>query len=502
MIIGLIKTLLMASLLSYCVIAASQEVSKEFYYFGGGGEPEGDSTIFDNELTPIGKFINSSDWKSTISFNGGHAKTEKLIKKKMSKAQNIGSFTKANYNKLIDEMILKIQSGKLKKGDQLMVSINSHGSMNNGEKTHLIASSGKAATNMLSLSGSEAVNLDRLEEVINLASEKGVKLAIIDQSCFSGNLLNIKNDKVCLISATGKDQFSYSKAPTNQLYLDYLISSEENTFTRKFNKQLKKGRNLEDIFLMARSDGIHADFPMISTSEGRTINDMIYDLIVPYLHYNGEAINTSIDNLQRSYLKNDNIPQYACTLENNYNILQDLLLQYEQIEKINDISLGNEFLDLRYALAKYRDYQKNYADLLNQRVQLESKIISIVLEDYAQDKDLWENSTAISLLDFDMTEMIHFMEELKKNEGSSYPKESARALSIYKRRQKISDGIKLKLGSSYPKNIDHLIRFNPLDSQSITLAQNVSVAARKVYTSLYKKMKNNKDSNPCRDFVL
>lgn len=502
MVIGLHKTLLIAFLLSFGVMAESQVVNKEFYVLGGGGEPEGKSTIFDQEITPMGKFLNSSDWKGTVSFNGGHADTENLIKTKMNKALDAGSFTQENYNKLIDEMISKIQSGKLKKGDQLMVSINSHGAMNNGGKTHLVASSSSAATNMLSLSGSTVVNLDRLEEVAKLASEKGVKLALIDLSCFSGNLLNIKSDKVCMISSTGKDQFSYSKVPSKDFFLSFLFPSTPNTFTGKFNEQFKKGKNLEEIFLKARENGMEADFPMISTNEGRIINDMIYDFIVPYLHFNGQASNTSIDNLRSSYLENANIQEYACKVEKNYNIFQDLLLEYEKIEKINDLSLGDEFLDLRYALAKYRDYQKGYADLLNQRVELELKIKKILKKDYSADKELWEHSEAMSFLDFNMSEIIFLMEKLKKDEGEKYPETSTKVLKLLQKRQKISENIKAKIEDAYPKGVDHLVRFNSLDSHSVKLAEDVSIAARKVYNSLYKKMKDNKAANPCRDFVL
>lgn len=68
-------------------VGHAEEASKQFYFLGGGGEPQGDTTIFDGEVKRVGSFINSSGWNSTVSFNGGHAKTEDLIKSKMGKAK-------------------------------------------------------------------------------------------------------------------------------------------------------------------------------------------------------------------------------------------------------------------------------------------------------------------------------------------------------------------------------------------------------------------------------
>ena len=53
---------------------------KHLYILGGGGDPAGDTTIFDTDLKNMSKFANKSDWKTTISFNGGHKNTEKIIK--------------------------------------------------------------------------------------------------------------------------------------------------------------------------------------------------------------------------------------------------------------------------------------------------------------------------------------------------------------------------------------------------------------------------------------
>ncbi len=86
---------------------------KQLYILGGGGEPVGDETIFDSSLKDLSNFVKSSDWKTTISFNGGHSKTEKIIKNNFKKGINGGDFVKLNY-----DVILKDIEDKLLKGSK------------------------------------------------------------------------------------------------------------------------------------------------------------------------------------------------------------------------------------------------------------------------------------------------------------------------------------------------------------------------------------------------
>jgi hypothetical protein len=51
-----------------------------FIFIGGGGEPEGETTIFDKNIEGMKEYYQSNKFKNTtISFNGGHTKTEEII---------------------------------------------------------------------------------------------------------------------------------------------------------------------------------------------------------------------------------------------------------------------------------------------------------------------------------------------------------------------------------------------------------------------------------------
>ncbi len=174
---SLILTFTLTTSLGY-----SREVKNQFYFLGGGGEPKGETTIFDNDVKLISGFINSPGWETTVSFNGGHKKTEDIISTKLPNVKNAGPFVEANYNKLIKEMTDKISDGTLASGDQLMISIDTHGGRKGKEITHKISLSGSAATNLNTLAGATTVDLDKLQVLIDLAAAKGVKLAVIDMS--------------------------------------------------------------------------------------------------------------------------------------------------------------------------------------------------------------------------------------------------------------------------------------------------------------------------------
>ena len=51
---------------------------------GGGGEPEGDTTIFDGDINDLGQNLKNLKWNTEISFNGGHKNTEKIIQEEIN----------------------------------------------------------------------------------------------------------------------------------------------------------------------------------------------------------------------------------------------------------------------------------------------------------------------------------------------------------------------------------------------------------------------------------
>jgi hypothetical protein len=68
--------------------AEAKPHKKLFYGIGAGGEPKGPSTQFDSTLSVLGNFSGNPGWDMTVSFDGGHPKTEELIATKFKKAKN------------------------------------------------------------------------------------------------------------------------------------------------------------------------------------------------------------------------------------------------------------------------------------------------------------------------------------------------------------------------------------------------------------------------------
>lgn len=475
------------------MISYSQVVKKKYYLLGGGGEPSGISTIFDSDLDLAAKFVNNSEWDTTVSFNGGHKITENIIRTKFGHARNAGSFVEKNYNNLLDEMINKIKDGELKSGDQLMVTINSHGSKKYGnEKTHHIALSYGEAKNLQYLDDAISVSLDKLEQLASLASKAKVKLAIIDLSCFSGNTLTIKNDNVCVISASGTEQYGYT-APYIPIYFGNLTFA----FGPEFFSSLKKGRNLEDVYLRARVIGELPDFPMISTPEGIEINNMMYKLITPYLNYNSDKDRRITDFRDMYSEQNTEFEKKRCDLRGNFEQFQNLLDQLSPLESALDyLNIDNLYIArLKNALKNYRIYQLQYEHSIQNTFNVKSEIFKILNRDFPNDQNIWEPYDVLTLLTLDVNSTLkQFSKVDLDNPNNEF-------LANLKKLQKITSHVQMTLSAESRKKLnDHKMFFAKHD-KSQELASAVSVAAKKVYNNLYESIKSKK-SNPCRDFIL
>ncbi len=470
-------------------------IEKHFYMLGGGGEPKGEKTIFDNDLKNIGSFSNNSDWKTTVSFNGGHGRTEDILASRFSKAINAGPFLEKSYNQMINEMITKIESGLLKDGDQLMLVINTHGARNTSkEKTHAIATAKSTANDLTNLSGAETVNLDNLETLANLAAAKGVKLAIMDMSCFSGNLLNIKNDKVCMISATGSKQFGYAGT------FDLGLFSMTNTFSGKFFDLMKPGKNLEDIFLAAREKAWTADYPMISTKNGRLIDDLLYKMITPYLNYNDGQFN-SFSNQYPS--RSETFENTVCSQSKNYDQLKSLLVQYEQVDAVTDQLAKQNFKSLRESLEEYRQYQLNYEVSLRGQFQTEKEITSLLEKKYPDQKKIWKDIAPLDFLDNqDDSQLSVYKKLLSESKSEQSRKMWQSSIDSIILKKEMSESIKASLSDESRNKLKEYEKAFSKSDVTKKLAVNVASQAKKVYESLYRKEMSNSSPNPCRDFIL
>lgn len=266
------------TLITFLISSHLVQAENHMLLIGGGGEPKGESTIFDSGMKKLGTNLKSANWNYQVSFNGGHAATEEILANHFPKSSPTASaFTNTNYDKMIKDYIEKINNNEIKSGDQLMIIINTHGSSaSEGQLTHKVAAAGAPIQNADDLSGGSLVSLDEMQKIVKLTEQKGIKLAIVDLSCHSGKTLELKKSletdspNTCIVTATGPDHYG---------------NAGPQSFSENFMEELKTGENLEDVFLKARLRSPFAEYPMISTEENDKIVKDIYEGITPYLYY-------------------------------------------------------------------------------------------------------------------------------------------------------------------------------------------------------------------------
>lgn len=279
---------------------------------GAGGE-DGDKvdTIFDDAIKNLAAYTKRSPGiRVDVALDGGHIITDAIIKKQFPASVEKSNFLASDYARLIEKYKKKLESNEIGPNDQLMIFVDSHGAEKQPQfKTHSIATSASTTTNLNTLEGAQTVDLDQLEILKNLAKEKGVKMAIVDGSCHSGNTLALADDNTCVIAGTGPNHYGYGAFPEN------------------FVKEMKKGKNLEEIFLKTREADLTNAFPMISTDENAEITSTIYDKISPYLYKYDDK-----DDKMTPYLIENNDPLKMCIADQNFNSL------LETIDKANKLN--------------------------------------------------------------------------------------------------------------------------------------------------------------------
>jgi hypothetical protein len=456
---------------------------------GGSGDPAGTSTIFDTNLKNLGTNLQTSNWKYQISFNGGHADTESIMRNQFGNSVAPSTpFTDANYNKMIADYKKKILSGEITSSDQLMLVIDSHGAEQGyDEKTHSIAVTNPdaAPTEKLDynkLSGSPTVNLDALEELVKLTNAKGIKLAIIDMSCHAGNTLALKKNapNTCIVTASGPVHYSFAG---------------EGTFSNNFWKKLKPGVNLEDAFLQARLESTDPSFPMISTNENDQITNEVYNTLTPYLYY----VTPKVDKLT-PYIKTSSNDQVICRRDADFSALISKINQLQQAANgYNGDELKNLLILYKYTqdkmLAKIKAVGGPEAEKVEKfEAPLDAKTRKLT-EPFSISMTMKELARMTPI------DTVNYMQERYNTEKN--PKEKAKNLASLNT-WKLVKARYLEVTKQYPG----LLKYNSEVSNMVKemnnnfmTAQKIAAEEKKFYNSLYMKKKSN-SNDPCRQIVF
>lgn len=458
--------------------------------FGGGGEPKDKpGTIFDKGLQGIADYTKRSPEVMTeVAFNGGHPETEDILNNRFSGNIKKSPFEEADYKRLIQSYISKLQNKELVKGDQLMIMINTHGAEKQPQfKTHSIATSVGNPTNLNSLQGAHTVDLDQLEVLKNLAKAQGVKMAIVDNSCHSGNSLSLADENTCVITASGPNHYGF--AP----------------FSENFIELMQNGKNLEDVFLEARAMDQTPSFPMISTPQGLKANALLYENMTPFLYYD----DPKYDKLT-PYLQAHSDERQMCLSEENFLSLLQTIDKIEETytttKKILWWTKTKKNLDLKPLKILLTQQQNALKEITKQMQDLKGGDIN-TLETITPKVDFYISPSVkmpqISwgdLIKTDYDRMISSTSELLKNETDPYQIPSHKwNLSIYtqakaKKEEILAKNPKLLSLTEKQKGLKKSILLN------FETVQKIALEERKLYQAIYKDQpqkvsNNNSNSN-------
>jgi len=251
-VLTILNTRWSAALITVLLSASSAhaEAGKYLYAIGGSGDPPGDTTIFDDEFVDLAKAAKARGWKSTVLFDGGHKEGQQKVGAAFG-IKALATFNKDSYSSMLNGIQADVDSGKLKKGDQVFLWINTHG----------LEKFGSQRSHDISCHKNEigTCDLDLIDEVILKMESKGIRVAVMDLSCYSGSTLNLGSTKTCVLTSTS-DQYPAYTNPFEQLTLS------------------RPGASLEEIFL--RGADAKGGYPQISTRAGKQLNYLFAPLLL------------------------------------------------------------------------------------------------------------------------------------------------------------------------------------------------------------------------------
>ncbi|MBO9666716.1 MAG: hypothetical protein J7501_07860 [Bdellovibrio sp.] len=381
------------------------------------------------------KGTQAGGWDTTTYFDGGHRMSD-AIANQLTRGRN-AQMTSKNLNDEIDNLNAKIEKGTLGKDDQLLIALATHGRPRNGQDTHEVDTVGGQ------------FNLDKLQEVQKLAEAKGVKLAIIDMSCYSGNTLSLASDKTCVVSSATSENVGYNGTGTS------------------LTDQIGKKKNLEQAFLDARQDPrlINPDAPQISTAAGKVAGTATRGLS------EGMLIR---DQLQGSLEANSCEPLDK----------QKFAKLIADLKAVSDAANGKKSADplegeLAQAIQDYNNKRQQALDSFTLSQALNTKTCAMVNQK--------ESCFTLSK-----------WQEMLKNIEQGVPGFKEKWVQGFKEAAK-----KILSTSEYAQYKEARDAYDTKAKDLYTQAAGVAKVERKIYRKIYEKQSaQSKGPNPCKDFQL
>jgi hypothetical protein len=414
---------------------------KKIIYFGGGGDPPGPTTIFDGSFQKFTGFAQSRDWNETVYFDGSHKKSQALARRMLGETPS--TFSAKNYDKQIDKTLADLQDGKIKSGDQLMIILDTHGDRQDQNLIHTVEAQ------------DQPVSVDKLIRLKELAETKGVKLAILDTSCFGGNSMKLAGPHTCVVS----------------LSLPHRMANSEDTEALAAALNNPRYHTLEEAFLAGRKKSAGDAQPQISSPAGLMVQDILQELDKGLYEY--EDLDTEIGETK-----------YCRDMEPSAEGLQRMNEKIREFQKL----IHSQAMQGLSATERERlqSLKEKYAKSVQVRAPLEKFLtFESTQKICGQDK-----SYCLTVAEIDEQKKMN-EDELKSHPGDSDDKDALRDIA---RMQKNPVYLHWKRDKKkLQKNIDELEG----------LVSDIAEDERALYDELYTQAAlKASEPNPCRDFKL
>lgn len=466
---------------SYLILftLSTQSWSADHLLYFAAGDPT-PSFHFETDLNNMGHYIRQNrGLQANVAISGGNPQTQAVVNQSFSGVANKTDFRDSDYPRLIQSYIRKLENGEIVRGDQLMVYFNSHGGEQEG-KSHKIQT-GEGSW----------VSLDELDKLKKLAAQKGVKMAIIDASCHSGSSQALADENTCVISSTGAQHYGYP------------------SFSRLFSERMKKGKNLEEIFLEARAQDDSPAIPMISTQAGQSVKALIYDNITPYLYKFEE------DGKLSPYLFNNNSLEKQCLADQQFEALIKTINSIEEINsvttkffwkviKTKEIDLTN-LKELLFKYKKYQDLVKFKMRELGDAGLKAEEQFNISVNVGGSSATLDHKYTVKELLTSDFKKLIINKQaqiDAETNSSKRAQYEASKALYVQAQAKAVS---LLRVQPNLGRAQQTEAEINALIELNYDASLLIAKEERKLYSALYKNSLKNPQStkpNACQNFKL
>lgn len=476
----------------------STQAANFSYLIGGGGESK-NRTLFDKPITYFEHLNQFAPVENQhIYFNGGHTNIESALKKQFPKTKK-NTFTREDFFNFLEDLKDSIEDGKVKSGDQIMISIVSHGSVKgDNESSHMISlktMNQKGKINLLNLTGADAISMDMLKEVVKLTEKNNIKLAIIDHSCYGGNAValadNTKN--VCVISGTNPNMVNY-------LFPIGFLGEQFNDSVRSFKKNYPQSKNLEEVVLKMSRDIRMPVMPHASMPKYLEITNKLSEVVEKYINPGGLELNQIPDCVDVSALKK----AFAGVLEEigegeiykqlpEYKTFIKELEDYENTAK-KKLKNAQEFKKYQMAHKEFDDYlvKDHSIDLLDEKFKRDpSDKYDFLKVDFQGEVNLKELEKTLVALNYNPDQIGNILENVQKS-ARIYGPEVKRVTKNLKEVQKgTKSPQEIQKENSDQKYVKYFFKTRQLTE-----------AFNKLRAKIYELNMNEKETNSCRNFKI